>query len=191
MAVRHRRLLDRPPRRVRPQRARRPRPGKPELRRHAEADRSKTAPQRLGLAAPSAIFAAPMFEDFWITCVTVSAPCGCASWIVRLPIVSCPGAVWMTLSGLHRAGFERHRGGERLQRRARLEEIGDGAVARAARIELAAVVRVVGRQVRHREHFAGRHVEHDDAARLRALRRRRRSSARGRRGTGCARRSRA
>src|SRR5687768_10032788 len=47
----------------------------------------------------SAIFAAPMLEDFWMICVTVSAPCGCASWIVRLPIVMCPGAVWMIVSG--------------------------------------------------------------------------------------------
>jgi len=30
----------------------------------------------------SAIFAAPTFEDFWITCSTVNAPFGCASWIV-------------------------------------------------------------------------------------------------------------
>jgi hypothetical protein len=28
---------------------------------------------------PSAILAAPTFEDFWITCSTVSVPSGCAS----------------------------------------------------------------------------------------------------------------
>ncbi len=27
----------------------------------------------------SAIFAAPTFDDFWITCSTVNAPLGCAS----------------------------------------------------------------------------------------------------------------
>ena len=47
----------------------------------------------------SAIFAAPTFDDFWITCSTVSAPLTCASWIVALPIVSVPGAVWITVSG--------------------------------------------------------------------------------------------
>ena len=47
----------------------------------------------------SAIFAAPTFDDFWITCSTVSAPFGCASWIVLGPIVSVPGAVWMIVSG--------------------------------------------------------------------------------------------
>ena len=47
----------------------------------------------------SAIFAAPTFDDFWITCSTVSAPAGCASWIVLGPIVRDPGAVWITVSG--------------------------------------------------------------------------------------------
>ncbi len=47
----------------------------------------------------SAIFAAPTFDDFWITCSTVSAPAGCASWIVFGPIVSEPGPVWITVSG--------------------------------------------------------------------------------------------
>ncbi len=98
VAVRHRRLLDRPPARVRPQPPR-DLSRKAGVRRHAEADPVEDGPQRLRLAAPSAILAAPTFEDFWITCATVSAPCGCASWIVRLPIVSWPGAVWMTLSG--------------------------------------------------------------------------------------------
>ena len=50
-------------------------------------------------ARPRAIFAAPTFDDFCITCATVSAPSVCASWIVRLPMVSRPGAVWITVSG--------------------------------------------------------------------------------------------
>ena len=47
----------------------------------------------------SAIFAAPTFDDFWITCSTVSGPARCASWIVCLPIVSSPASVWITVSG--------------------------------------------------------------------------------------------
>ncbi len=38
-------------------------------------------------AIASAIFAEPTFDDFWITCATVSIPSGCASRMVRLPIV--------------------------------------------------------------------------------------------------------
>ena len=48
---------------------------------------------------PSAILAAPTLDDFWMTCSTVSAPSGCASWIVSGPIVSVPGAVSITVSG--------------------------------------------------------------------------------------------
>ena len=43
------------------------------------------------------------------------------------------------------------------------------AIARAVRIHLAAVVRVVGRQIREREDFTGLRVENDDAARLRPV----------------------
>ena len=41
----------------------------------------------------------PTLDDFWITCCTVSAPCGCESLIVQPPIVIVPGAVWMGVSG--------------------------------------------------------------------------------------------
>ena len=77
----------------------------------------------------SAIFAAPTFDDFWITCSTVSAPVGCASWIVLGPIVSVPGAGLDHRVGPHLARFERRRDRERLQRRAGLEHVGQRAVA--------------------------------------------------------------
>ena len=77
----------------------------------------------------SAIFAAPTFDDFWITCSTVSAPFGCASWIVAVPIVSVPGAGLDHRVGRDLAGFERGGDRERLQRRARLEHVGQRAVA--------------------------------------------------------------
>src|SRR5882672_9566693 len=47
----------------------------------------------------NAIFAAPTFDDFWITCSTVSGPALCASWIVLGPIFSAPSSVWITVSG--------------------------------------------------------------------------------------------
>src|SRR5574343_342662 len=50
---------------------------------------------------PSAILVAPIFDDFWITCANVSAPCGCASLIVALPIVILPGAQLMIESNLY------------------------------------------------------------------------------------------
>ena len=33
------------------------------------------------------IFAAPMLEDFWITCATVSIPFACESLMVQPPIM--------------------------------------------------------------------------------------------------------
>src|SRR5258706_11397591 len=49
-----------------------------------------------------AILAARTLDDFCITCATVSAPDGWASWIVALPIDSCPAPVWIMLSNLNR-----------------------------------------------------------------------------------------
>src|SRR6185503_11387112 len=48
----------------------------------------------------SAIFAVPTLLDFWITCATVSAPYECASLMVAEAMVSRPGAVWITVSGV-------------------------------------------------------------------------------------------
>ena len=95
MAVGHGRLLDRLPARVGTQPARHF-AGEAGVGRHAEADVAKKRSTASATAATSAILAAPTFDDFWMTCITLSAPCGCASRMVRLPIVSCPGAVWMT-----------------------------------------------------------------------------------------------
>jgi hypothetical protein len=40
---------------------------------------SASVRQSVSGGRPSAILAAPTFDDFWITCSTVSAPLGCAS----------------------------------------------------------------------------------------------------------------
>src|SRR5574343_1164022 len=50
---------------------------------------------------PSAILVAPILDDFWITCASVSAPCGCASLMVAVPIVILPGAQLMMESNLY------------------------------------------------------------------------------------------
>src|SRR5689334_6955797 len=70
---------------------------------------------------------------------------------------------------LEHTRFERRCGRKRLQSRAGLEEVRDRTIASAPGIELAAVVRVVRRQVRHRKHFARLGVENDDAARFRPI----------------------
>ena len=59
---------------------------------------------------------------------------------------------------------------ERLDARAGLEEVVGRAVAIARRGVLVAVIRVEGRLVDHRQHFAGGDVEHDDRARARLVR---------------------
>ena len=58
---------------------------------------------------------------------------------------------------------------ERLDRRARLDDVGHRTIAIGLGLELVAIVRVVGGLVHHRQHFAGGDVEHDHRARLRAL----------------------
>ena len=58
------------------------------------------------------------------------------------------------------AGLERRRHGQRLHRRTRLDHVGDRAVAMGVGVTHANRVRVVGRQVGHRQHFAGGDVEH-------------------------------
>ncbi len=98
VTVRHRRLLDRLPGLRRAAADPRPRP-------ESRCSAACRIPRRTSVChivaggSDSAIFAAPTFDDFWITCSTVSAPLGCASWIVFGPIVNVPGAVWMTVSG--------------------------------------------------------------------------------------------
>ena len=47
-----------------------------------------------------AILVVPTLLDTWITCSTVSAPWGCESWMVEPVMVTLPGAVWITVSGL-------------------------------------------------------------------------------------------
>ena len=58
----------------------------------------------------SAIFAAPTFDDFWITCSTVSGPARCASWIVVLADRQLAGLrvdhrIGTDLAGLERAAI--------------------------------------------------------------------------------------
>jgi hypothetical protein len=165
--VRHRRLLDRPPR----------------LRFAQLAGRSPGNPSRGGAPNPtrwnrscissrgseSAIFAAPTLDDFWMTCAAVSRPDGCASWIVKRAIVSVPGAVWICVCGVTRPSSIASATGERLQRRARLEEVGDDAIAQLRAAQLRAVVRVVRRDVREREDLARAYIERDERTRLRLV----------------------
>ena len=66
-------------------------------------------------------------------------------------------------------GSDAGRGDERLDARARLEDVGGRAIAIARGGNLIAIVRVVRRLVHHREHFARVDVEHDDGAALRLL----------------------
>jgi len=52
--------------------------GKAELQRATETQSVEHVPHRLR-RHDSAIFAAPILEDFWITCATVNMPCMWAS----------------------------------------------------------------------------------------------------------------
>jgi hypothetical protein len=74
--------------------------------------------------------AAPTFDDFWRICATLIAAAGCTSRMVWWPSVSVPGAVDTTVVRGHGSALERCGDGERLQRRAGLEEVGDRAVAK-------------------------------------------------------------
>ena len=114
----------------------------------------------------SAILAMPTLDDFWITCATVSTPCGWASEMVAVPMVSRPGAVWIGVSKRNLPfssasaavnGFIVEPG-SKVSVKARLRS--------CAPVSLTAVVRVVGRQIGQRQHFAALGVEHDDAAGL-------------------------
>ena len=67
---------------------------------------------------------------------------------------------------LHAAGFERHRHGNGFHRRARLEGVGDGAVAQLLAGQVLPPVGNIARVVGQRQHFAGNRVEHDHAAGL-------------------------
>ena len=91
----------------------------------------------------------------------------------------------------HRAAVERRRDRERLQRRARLEHVGQRAVAHLVARDAVARVRVVRRPVREREDLAGLRVEDHEPAGFRAVAPRRRTSTRGTRGIADGRRSKA
>ncbi len=66
------------------------------------------------------------------------------------------------------AGGQRRRHAERLDHRARLEGIGEGAVAHEGRGEAGAVVRVVGGEVGHRQDLPALRVHQDRRAGVRA-----------------------
>ena len=68
-----------------------------------------------------------------------------------------------------RVVFQRGGDGDRLHRRTGLDEVGHRAVAVRVAIGAFHGVGVVGRQVRHRQHFAGGDVEHDGRTAARAL----------------------
>ena len=68
-------------------------------------------------------------------------------------------AVVVVLAGGQARGHE-----ERLDGGTRLEDVRRRAVAVGRRLDLVAVVRVVGRLVDHGQHLAGLHVDHDDGA---------------------------
>jgi oligopeptidase B len=57
---------------------------------------------------------------------------------------------------------ERSRSNERLDNRARLEDVGRRAIAIARGRDLLAIIRVVGRLVHHRDDLASLDIEHDD-----------------------------
>ena len=69
----------------------------------------------------------------------------------------------------HLALVQRQCHGERLQGRAGLEGVGQRPVAQLGADQLDAVVRVVGRQIRQRQYFAGADVEHHHATCLGAM----------------------
>ena len=165
MPVRHRRLLDRAPLRPRDAAALAPRPGSRSAAPRRSRARGRTCPcARRGIC--SWIFAVPMFDDFWITCATVSRP-------VRMRVADRPAAdrhgawpVWIVVVGLHDACVERRGDRERLHRRARLEEIGDGAVARLPAGDVRAVVGVVVGLVHECQHLTRLRVEDHERAAL-------------------------
>ena len=72
------------------------------------------------------------------------------------------------LVGRDQALLERRRGGHHLEGRAGLVGVGDDAVAPGLRVGRAEAVGIEGRPGGHREHGAGRRVEHHQAAALRA-----------------------
>ena len=59
--------------------------------------------------------------------------------------------------------IECHRRGLELERAARLEHAGDGAIKAVVRRGVAKIVGVVIGQADHRDHFAGPHIHHDAA----------------------------
>ncbi len=74
-------------------------PGKPLSGAEPKPSASNMVPMRSG-GMRSMILAAPMLEDFWITCDTVSSPPGWSSLMVQPPMLMCPGAVWISVSGV-------------------------------------------------------------------------------------------
>ncbi len=76
-----------------------------------------------------------------------------------------PGAQSMKRLGRQHLLLDRRRGGDGLEGRSRLVDVGDGAVAAMLLVEVAVGVRVERRGARHREHLAGPRIHHDgDAA---------------------------
>ena len=140
--------------------------GKSGLRRRAETRFREHLPHRLRRQRRARSSRRPRCDDFWITCSTVSAPCACASWIVAVPIVSEPGAVWITVSG--RIGPASSAAA--IVNGFSVEPGSNTSVSARLRIRsratLSRAVRVVRRPVREREDLAGLHVEDDEAAGL-------------------------
>jgi hypothetical protein len=64
----------------------------------------------------------------------------------------------------HRAGLQRRRRRDDLVHRARLPQVGHGAVPEGRRIEVAEPVRVEPRVAGHRVDVAGARIHHDDRA---------------------------
>ena len=62
------------------------------------------------------------------------------------------------------ARFQRRRDGERLHGGTRLELVGHGMVAQYRHVGLVAIIGVVGRPVRQRQHLAGLGIQHHDGA---------------------------
>ena len=190
MAVRHRRLLDRLPRLRRPQPSRRLRRGSP-CSGGVPKPASESVRHIVAGGSDSAIFAAPTFDDFWITCSTVSAP-------LAMRVVDRVGADRQRARrgldhgvGADLPAIERRGDRERLHRRARLEDVGQRAVAHLLARDAVARIRVVRRPVGEREDLAALRVEDHEPAGLRAVAPPRPPSARGTRGTAAVCRSRA
>jgi hypothetical protein len=84
--------------------------------------------------------------------------------MVEPAIVRRPGRGLDRRAGGHQPLFQRQRGDEGLHGRTRLETVGERAVAQLRSREVLPVGGRVARVVGQRQHFAGLHVQHHDAA---------------------------